>query len=194
MKTIGLTGGIGSGKTTVANFFKALGAPVFIADIEAKKLMDESSEVRTAIREIFGERAYISDILDRKFIASIVFSDKTKLAALNKIVHPAVRRHFENWREQQTFPYVIYEAAILFETGSHTFCDFTIVVTANHQMKIERLVQRDQSTLAEIEARMDNQWPDEKRIPLADFVIENTQLDETQKMVKEIHQTLLETA
>lgn len=192
MKIVGLTGGIGSGKTTVANFFKALGVPVFIADVEAKILMNESHELKLAIAGIFGERVYASGVLDRKYIASIVFQDKEKLEALNALVHPAVREHFEKWRIEQDFPYVIYEAAILFESGSNTICDFTILITAQHQTKIERLLRRDKSTEQEIEARMANQWSDEKRIPLADFVIENQKLEETQKKVKEIHQILLD--
>ena len=194
MKVVGLTGGIGSGKTTVANFFNELGVPVYIADIEAKKLMNESPELRTKISALFGIRAYVNDLLDRKFISSEVFFDKAKLEALNNIVHPAVRADFELWKQHQKSVYVIYETAILFEQGGNRNCNLTILVTASRESRIERLHKRDNSTLEEIEARMSHQWPDSKKRELADFVIENEQLEETLKKVKEIHQILLETA
>ena len=194
MKVLGLTGGIGSGKTTVANMFKELGVPVYIADDEAKKLMHEDMKIREKIVGLFGEAAYKNGILDRKFIASRVFEDKEKLEQLNAIVHPAVAEHFERWKKQQTAPYVVYEAAILFEKGGHTRNDFNLLITAPHETKLERLLARDNSTLKEILARMNNQWSDEKKAVLADFVIENIDLSATREAVLKLHQTLLESA
>lgn len=192
MKVVGLTGGIGSGKTTVANFFADLGIPVYIADVEAKKLMNDSPEVKAAVTALFGTEAYIENLLNRKFIAAVVFNDPAKLEALNAIVHPQVAIHFDSWKLRQKAPYVIYEAAILFEKGGYKRCDYSILVTAKHQTRLERLQKRDGATIDEIEARMKNQWPDEKKIPLADFVIENEALPRTKKEVEKIHQMLLD--
>lgn len=192
MKVVGLTGGIGSGKTTVANFFEELGIPVYIADVEAKKLMNASSKVKAGVTALFGEKAYIDGLLNRKYIASQVFDDPAKLEALNAVVHPQVALDFSSWKQQQTSPYVIYEAAILFEKGGYKKCDYNILVIAGHQTKIERLKTRDQATISEIEARMKNQWPDEKKLPLADFVIENEELSGTKNEVQKIHQILLD--
>ena len=194
MKVLGLTGGIGSGKTTVARIFQEQGIPVFIADEEGKFLMQNNPVVQNQITDIFGLRAYKDGILDRKFIASKVFSDPKKLKALNLIVHPAVARLFEEWKKEQNSPYVVYEAAILFETGGDQKCDFTLLITAPHSEKIKRIQSRDNATSEEIEARMKNQWPDEKKAPLATFQIENIDLPTTRKKVLELHQNLLQTA
>ena len=194
MKILGLTGGIGSGKTTVANFFKELGVPVYIADDEAKKLMHEDPKVRDKISALFGNATYRDGVLDRKFIASQVFADKEKLEQLNSIVHPAVAKHFEDWTTKQDAPYVVYEAAILFEKGGYKKNDFNLLVTAPHEIKLERLLARDKSSLKEILARMDHQWSDEKKAPLADFVIENIDLSATREAVLKLHQTLVESA
>ena len=194
MKILGLTGGIGSGKTTVAGFFKELGIPVFIADNEAKELMVSDEKVKASIIALFGENSYNEGLPDRKFIASKVFSDREKLEQLNLIIHPAVGQQFESWKKAQEAPYVVYEAAILFEKGGYRKCDLNLLVTAPFDTKIERLQQRDNSTLEEIKARMDNQWTDEKKAKLADFVIENNQLANTRNAVRQIHKTLLKSA
>ena len=194
MKVLGLTGGIGSGKTTVAKFFQELGVPVYIADDEAKKLMHENQVLKEKISSLFGREAYKDGVLDRKFIASQVFQDKEKLEQLNAVVHPAVAEDFEHWKRQQSFSYVVYEAAILFERGGHSRNDFNLLVTAPHEVKVQRLLARDNSTLEEILARMNNQWSDEKKAALADFVIENIDLSSTRDAVVELHQTLLESA
>ena len=194
MKVLGLTGGIGSGKTTVAGFFKDLGIPVYIADDEAKRLMETSAEVRQQIIALFGSQAYLENIPDRKYIASQVFKDSEKLEELNGIIHPAVALDFEAWKQRQQAPYVVYEAAILFEKGGHKKCDFTLLVTAPFSEKIKRLQKRDQSSLEEIEARMNNQWSDEKKAALASFIIENTDLQKTQKLVEQLHENLLNSA
>ncbi|MDR9457896.1 MAG: dephospho-CoA kinase [Salegentibacter sp.] len=191
MMVVGLTGGIGSGKTTVANFFRELGIPVYIADEAGKRLMLSSEEIKKAVRELFGEQAYPGDEPDRKYIASQVFNDSEKLEALNNIIHPAVAADFQRWLSRQDAPYIIYEAAILFETGGNEKCDRTILVTAPHDEKIKRLQFRDNSEIEEIEARMANQWSDEKKLKLADFQIKNTDLALTKSQVEELHEILL---
>ncbi|WP_093405431.1 dephospho-CoA kinase [Salegentibacter flavus] len=191
MMVVGLTGGIGSGKTTVANFFRELGIPVYIADEAGKRLMLSSEEIKKEVRELFGEQAYPGDEPDRKYIASQVFNDSEKLEALNNIIHPAVAADFQRWLSRQNAPYIIYEAAILFESGGNEKCDRTILVTAPHDEKIKRLQFRDNSEIEEIEARMANQWSDEKKLKLADFQIKNTDLALTKSQVEELHEILL---
>ncbi len=194
MKILGLTGGMGSGKTTVAKFFKELNVPVYIADDEARKLMDKDLIVQEQIRQLFGKEAFKNGSLDRKFVASQVFHDKQKLEQLNQIIHPAVQQHFESWAKQQNSAYVVYEAAILFEKGGYKRCDYNLLVTAPYEEKIRRLLERDNSTLEEITARMEHQWSDEKKAELADFTIKNVNLQNTRKAVKNLHEKLLESA
>lgn len=191
MKIIGLTGGIGSGKTTVAGFFQELSIPVYIADDAGKRLMNTSAEIRKKILDIFGEDAYEGDTPNRKYIASKVFNDAGMLKKLNGIIHPAVEADFSEWLKRQSAAYVIYEAAILFETGSYKKCDFSILVTAPQKLRIERLQKRDNSSAAEIKQRMDNQWSDEKKTALADFIIKNDELEQTRLQVEHIHDKIL---
>ncbi|MFO7718872.1 MAG: dephospho-CoA kinase [Gillisia sp.] len=191
MKVAGLTGGMGSGKTTVAGFFGELGVPVYIADEAGKRLMDTSAAVKSQIIQFFGEAAYSKGKLNRKYIASKVFNDREQLDKLNNIVHPAVARDFEQWKNTQTSAYVIYEAAILLETGGHSRCDWVILVTATMDNRIQRLQKRDQSTVEEIEARLKHQWSDEKKRSLADFEIKNNDLSSTKEQVRNIHEIIL---
>ena len=191
MKVVGLTGGIGSGKTTVAGFFKELEIPVYIADDAGKRLMSTSSEIRGKIIAIFGEEAYQGNDPARKFIASKVFSDPELLKKLNQIIHPAVEADFKEWLEDQSSEYVIYEAAILFETGGYKKCDFSILVKAPQKLRIQRLQKRDDSSREEIQQRMDNQWSDEKKSKLADFIINNEDLAHTKQQVEHIHFEIL---
>ena len=193
MMVVGLTGGIGSGKTTVANYFKDLGVPIYIADIAGKSLMETSTTIKQDIIELLGAEAYNDDLPDRKWIASVVFKDPSKLEDLNKIIHPAVKKDFEEWKLQQTSDYVIYEAAILFEMGGYKACDKTILVTAPMKLRVKRLQNRDGSSVEEIQLRMNNQWSDEKKSALADFVIENVNLNQTKAQVKKLHQIILKT-
>lgn len=188
---IGLTGGIGSGKTTVAGFFEELGIPIYIADDAGKRLMKQSSEIREKIIHIFGEQAYTTNEPNRKFIASKVFDDKVLLQKLNNIIHPAVEADFEHWNKHQDSPYIIYEAAILFEAGGYKKCAKTILVTATRELRIERLQKRDESSIEEIEARMNNQWTDEKKSKMADFIIKNDVLAQTKLQVEDIHNKIL---
>ncbi|WP_037320025.1 dephospho-CoA kinase [Salegentibacter sp. Hel_I_6] len=191
MMVVGLTGGIGSGKTTVAGFFKEKGVPVYIADDAGKRLLETSEEIREKVTALIGEKAYSAENPNRKHIASVVFNDSNKLEALNKIIHPAVAKDFEVWKNKQNAAYVLYEAAILFEAGGYKKCDFNILVTANKEEKLKRLQKRDESTIDEIEARMAKQWSDEEKRKLADFEIENHQLTLTSARVNELHENLL---
>lgn len=191
MKIVGLTGGIGSGKTTVAKEFKKLGVPIYIADDEAKKLMNTSKVIKRKLVELFGEEAYINEELNRPYLAKIIFNDESYLQKMNAIVHPRVAKHFEKWVKKQDSPYIIKEVAILFENGSYKHCDFIITVTAKIQTRIERLLKRDNTTVSKIEAIMKNQWQDDKKIALSDFVIKNNVLEDTVKQVQETHNQLL---
>ncbi len=191
MTIVGLTGGIGSGKTTVANFFKELNVPVYIADNEAKKLMNVSKILKRKIKKVFGDEAYINDELNRPFIASKIFKDKSLLNKMNAIVHPKVGKHFLKWLEKQKHPYVIKEAAILFENDGYKDCDYIITVIADKHVRINRILERDNTTIQKINAIMQNQWKDEDRITLSDFVIVNNTLKNTKEQVFETHKKLL---
>lgn len=191
MIIVGLTGGIGSGKTTVARMFKALGIPIYIADEEAKKLMLRSKIIKRKLIALFGEDAYTNEGLNRSYLSQIIFNDKTALEQMNAVVHPRVAKHFEKWVLKQKVPYVIKEVAILFENGGYKFCDFIITVTAPKNHRISRVVNRDETTKSRIEAIMENQWEDEKRIELSDFIVENTDLEKTKLQVLEIHNQIL---
>jgi dephospho-CoA kinase len=190
VKIIGLTGGIGSGKTTVAQLFSELGVPIYIADTEAKKLMDSSKVIRRKLVALLGEDAYSGTKLNRKFVADKIFNDKFLLDAVNAVVHPKVAAHFKKWVSKQKATYVIKEAAILFENGSYKDCDMVILVTAPKQMRINRVMARDNTSKAEIEQRMNNQWSDEKKLKLADIIIENIDLKTTKNKVEAIHNLL----
>lgn len=194
MKVLGLTGGIGSGKTTVANMFRELGVPVYIADDEAKKLMTSDPLVQKQIISVFGKEAYENNLLNRKFLAGRVFGNKDLLEKLNAIVHPAVGKNFEEWKKIQTGKYLVYEAAILFEKGGYKKCDKTLLITAPLEVKLERIMARDGSSREEIQARMNNQWPDEKKAKMANFILSNIDLDETRREVRKIHQMMLKSA
>ncbi|MFH6971464.1 dephospho-CoA kinase [Flavobacterium petrolei] len=185
-KIIGLTGGIGSGKTTIAKYFKSFGIPVYIADDEARKIM-QSPEIINAIKNTFGEDIFENRILNREKLAKIVFNDPEKLKKLNSIVHPAVKKHFELWLiENKTFPYIIYEAAILFESGRYKDCDIIVTVTAPIETRLQRVLERDKTTRELVLKKMEAQWSDEKRIAKSDFVIENIALDAAKREVDEI--------
>lgn len=191
MKIVGLTGGIGSGKTTVAKMFSKLGVPVYIADVEAKKLTNSSKVIHRKLIKLLGEEAYTGEGLNRAFVAEKIFNDKGLLKSVNEIIHPKVAAHFKKWVSKQHTSYVIKEAAILFENGSYKECDTVILVTAPKPIRIRRILARDKISKAEIEQRMDNQWSDEDKIQLADIVVNNIDLEATKKRVAEIHKTLL---
>lgn len=190
-KIIGLTGGIGSGKTTVANFFKEKGVPVYIADDEAKKIMDYN-EVIAEVQQLFEEKVIDNfGKLDRKKISQIVFHNKEKLKALNALIHPKVKAHFNTWLEKHaSFSFVIKEVAILFETNGHLHCDATILVTAPIEIRVERVMKRDHKTREEVLQVINNQMPEEEKIKLATYVVENEKLEKTHKQVEIILQKL----
>ncbi|WP_025741644.1 dephospho-CoA kinase [Aquimarina pacifica] len=191
MKVVGITGGIGSGKSTVAQMFKKLGIPIYIADDEAKKMMNTNETIKKEIISLFGKEAYVDGVLNRSYISKIVFSNKLLLSKLNKIVHPAVAKHFDDWKDKQKSPYVIKEAAILFENGGYKRCDYTILVSAPLEIRIQRVLKRDMVTVEQIQSRIDNQWTDAQKIPLADFVINNIDLSKTELKVCEINKKIL---
>ena len=190
-KLVGLTGGIGSGKTTVANYFEELGVPVYIADLEAKALMNRSKVIRRKLIALFGNEAYIENTLNRPFIAQQIFNDKKLLNAMNAIVHPKVASHFKRWVNKQDSPYVISEAAILFENGSYKKYDYIITVTAPEDIRLQRVIKRDNSNKQKVEAIMANQWSDQEKIKRSDFVIENIDLEQTKIQVRKIHKKIL---
>lgn len=185
-KIIGLTGGIGSGKTTVAKQFIEAGIPVYIADEQAKKLLHQP-EIISQIEATFGDSVLDDNQISRAKLAQVVFNHPEKLALLNSIIHPAVKKHFQQWlNEHQTFPYVVREAAILFESGTYHDCDFIISVIAPIEERISRVMQRDHVDRAAVLVRINNQWTDEQRISKSDFVIENVTPENTERQVKEI--------
>lgn len=191
MIKVGLTGGIGSGKTTVANAFKALDVPVYVSDVEAKKLMGTSKVIQKKLIKAFGEKAYIDGELNRPYIAKLVFNNKEKLALINSIVHPKVAQHYSKWIQRQDGPYCIQENAIIFENNKASEFDYIIMVTAPLTERIERVMQRDSSTKGQVLARINNQWSDAKKNKLAHFIIKNNDLENTIKQVKVVHQKLL---
>lgn len=171
---VGVTGGIGSGKSLICKIFSVLGVPVFDADSAAKRLMATDATLIAAIRSEFGSEAYHADgTVNRGYLAGQVFNDVQRLAALNALVHPVAIRAGEEWAQRQHAPYSIKEAALLFESGSFRLNDYTILVTAPAAIRIARVVQRDGITAEQVRARMDRQWPDEEKARLADFTIVN---------------------
>ncbi|RXP52330.1 dephospho-CoA kinase [Lutibacter sp. HS1-25] len=183
MKIIGLTGGIGSGKSTVLNLFKALGVETYVADIEAKKLMSTDLDLKKEICALFGNEAYLNNELNRAYIASVVFNNSDKLQELNSLVHPKVRAHFQNFIKNCNANLVIYEAAILFESGNHTMCDYIITVTADLEERLKRVSKRDGVTKQQVLERMNHQISDEFRIQNSNFVIKNNDLESTKTQV-----------
>jgi dephospho-CoA kinase len=173
--TIGITGGIGSGKTYVCRIIEAMGHPVFYSDIVAKDLLTNNDEVIRQITECFGPSAYSNGNLNKSFIASKIFQNENLRASINNIVHPAVRKAFSDWSENQESNLVFNEAAILFETDSYKNFDYTILITASDNIRISRIKKRDNLSEEEIQKRLDAQWDDKKKIPLASFVINNNE-------------------
>jgi dephospho-CoA kinase len=185
-KIIGLTGGIGSGKTTIANHFMAAGIPVYIADDQAREIM-QSSDIIKEIQQVFGETIFENGVLNRQKLAGIVFNHSDKLKLLNGIIHPAVKINFDNWIiEHKNSPFVIYEAAILFESGNYKNCDKIITVTAPLETRIQRVIQRDNTLREKVLERIKAQWSDDQRIAQSDFVIENMDAKSTKREVDKI--------
>ncbi|WP_207423615.1 dephospho-CoA kinase [Desertivirga brevis] len=177
MLKIGITGGIGSGKTTVCKVFELLGVPVFYADTVAKSVMQNDPILIQAVKEAFGDETYSeSGQLNRAYLASKVFADEAELGKLNSIVHPAVFRAFDQWSlDQQNLPFVVKEAALLYESNSYKDCKYTILVTSPLHLKLKRVISRDKTSEEEIRKRMARQWSDEEKERLADFVLNNNE-------------------
>ncbi len=191
---VGITGGIGSGKTTVCRLFEVLGIPVYYADERAKQLMVEDEALVRQIRDSFGDKAYTEEgQLNRAYLADIVFSNPEKLQQLNALVHPAVGRDSRRWHEEQTdAPYTLREAALIFESGSFRQLDKVITVTAPKELRIERVMRRDQVDREAVTARMENQLPEEEKVKRADYVIYNDGRRSLIHQVWAIHQWLCE--
>lgn len=192
---VGITGGIGSGKTTVCRIFNVLGIPVYDADHWAKWLISNDLEIKSALVKIFGPEAYTAEgAYNRPFVANIVFNDPEKLAQLNAAVHPAVEKHSQVWHLEQAakgLPYTLKEAALLVESKGHTHLDALIVVTAPEALRVERVMRRDRISAAEVRARLKNQLPQKEKEALADFLIVNDGLQLLVPQVWNVHQTLV---
>ena len=193
MKVVGLTGGIGSGKTTVAKVFATLGVPVFYSDEAGRRVLDEDPLVIEHVTHLLGKDVYHHGKADRKRIADRVFNDPQALSALNAIIHPAVRRRMQQWMKglEPTTAYVIKEAAILFESGAHEQCDFVIAVHADQDLRIDRLIKRDGVTPEDVLSRMQHQWSSERIEGMSDAIIDNTGEKSVIHQVMAIHASLL---
>lgn len=188
---VGLTGGIGSGKSVVARIFENLGIPVYYADQAAKNLYTTDPDLKKAILTEFGEDAYADGQLNRKYIASVVFSSPEKLELLNSLVHPATLRDAERWLSSQTTTYAVKEAALIFESGSHRDLDLVIGVFAPPYLRIKRVMERDDISEEEVRKRMDNQIEDRIKMKLCDFIVHNDEKQLLIPQVLEIHQKIL---
>ncbi len=191
---IGLTGGIGSGKTTCAQIFMELGIPVYSSDDRAKQLMNTDPILKSSLIGAFGFETYLSDgTLNREFLSKIVFGDPEKVKQINAIVHPAVRRDFESWaKKKHSVPYILQESALLFEIGSHTVFDKMILVDAPIDLRVARVMRRDNVPKKAVVARMSKQWSSEKKRALAHYIIENDGHRGLIKQVINIHLELQE--
>jgi len=191
LKIIGLTGGIGSGKSLVSKYFESKGFPVYNSDDKAKEIMFSNSQLKSEIIELLGENSYVNNQLNRKFIASKVFSNKDLLQKLNQLVHPKVQHDFLDWTINQNANFCIKEAAILFESGAYKNCDLIILVTANDEIRIKRVMQRDNCSKEEVVSRMKTQWNEEDKKPLSNFIIyNNTTVENVYMQVDEIIEKL----
>ena len=192
MLRVGLTGNIGSGKTVTAKVFSSLGIPVFHADHEARTLLN-NDRIKNKIRLIFGDHVFSpSGEIIRPVLADIVFTNPSLLEKLNSIIHPEVRNNYRQWcLQHRDSAYTLYEAAILFESGHYKEMDKIICVIASEKLRISRVMERDGLSRQEVESRITNQWPEEKKVDLADFIIKNDESDSVILQVMEIHKKLI---
>ena len=191
MKRIGLTGNIGSGKTTVARLFSILNIPVFNSDDQAKIIMNTNDSLKESLSEVFGDKLYINGMLNRAFLSDIIFSDANAKKKLEDLVHPAVKNEFDLWcLKHSSSNYIIKEAAILFESNSHLDLDAVICVVANQETRLQRVMQRSGMSSDEVLSRMNNQWSEDKKIGLSDFVVLNGEDNLVIPQVLEIHESL----
>lgn len=195
MLKVGITGGIGSGKSTVCKIFETLGVPVFYADDAAKEVMNDDEDLKNNIQLTFGKETYTEGKLNRTVLAQIVFNDKSKLEKLNSFVHPATLKKYNDWEESHSsHRYCLHEAAILFEAGVAKRMDKVITVAAPEQLRIERIIKRDRITREEVATRMNNQWTEEQRNSKADYIIYNDENRLVIPQVLKIHNELLQIA
>ncbi len=193
MIKVGITGGMGSGKTTVCRIFETLQIPIYYADERARHLMEENMELREKIKSEFGAEVYKGKKLQRKVLAAKVFHAPEELEKLNALVHPAVRADAESWvRKHSDYPYIIKEAALLFESGSYRDLDLIITVTAPYELRIQRILSRDGITRIEAEARISRQWPEKEKVKRSRFVIVNDEKRLLIPQVAEIHRLILD--
>ena len=184
MKNIGLTGGIGSGKSTVSRILVNHGIPVYNSDYKAKLLMDSSIELKEMIINHFGKNSYLNNRLNKNYISNIIFNDHLELHKINSMVHPFVFNDFNKWKKNLISKYVIFESAIIFETGSYKQNDFNILVITDIKERIKRVVKRDGVNEKDVRIRINNQWSDDKKIPLSDYIFNNNiSLNENKKNV-----------
>ena len=191
MVVVGITGGIGSGKTTISNYLKSFGIPLYVADKEAKALMNRSKVIKQKLIQLFGDEAYVDGKLNRPFLAKMIFKDKSLLNQMNAIVHTKVASHFKRWLKKQDAPYILKEAAIIFENNLQSNYDYIITVVANENLRIERILDREDTTREKIKAVINNQWTDSHKKKLSDFVISNNDLDQAKKQALQIQKKLL---
>lgn len=190
MIKVGLTGGIGSGKSTVARIFEVLGIPVYYADDAAKQIMNTDKDLKALLIKNFGEQTYQNDQLDRAYLASIVFADGEKLKLLNSLTHPATIRDANRWMSEQTTAYVIKEAALLFESDAYKYLDKVIGVFAPQELRIKRVMDRDKVTRDEVISRMNRQMNEEEKMKRCDFIITNDEQQLVMPQVLQLHQRL----
>jgi dephospho-CoA kinase len=194
MLKVGITGGIGSGKTTVCQIFEKLGVPIYYADTRARELMEDDKQLRESIQEVFGKEVYSDGKLNRKLLAEIVFGDEQKLLHLNGLVHPVVFRDNQSWNEvlaKKNYPYTLKEAALLVESGSYLTLDKLIVVSAPEEDRIKRVMARDEATRDQVLARIRAQMPEEQKVKYADYVIYNDLIMDLVPQVTKIHLDLM---
>jgi dephospho-CoA kinase len=194
MIKIGLTGGIGSGKSTVAKVFEVMGIPVYYADEAAKRLMNSNADLHQSLVRHFGERVYKDGNLDRKYLADQVFNHSEKLELLNSLVHPATIQDAETWMQKQETPYAIKEAALIFESGSQKYLDLVIGVYAPEALRIQRVMRRDRVTREEVKARMSRQIDESLKMRLCDYVITNDELQLVIPQVEKLHEMFIDRA
>jgi dephospho-CoA kinase len=191
MIVLGITGGIGSGKTTVCDMFSSIGVPVYNADIEAKKIMESSEDVKSKICLKFGDKAYVGGNLNKNFISEKIFKDKSLLKEINNIVHPEVYLHFTEWQSSQKSLYVVKEVAILFELKTENQFNFILTVTSPEETRIQRIIKRDGKSKELVRSIIDNQLKDLEKIRKSDFVIVNICKEKTLKNVYDIHEKII---
>lgn len=186
MKIVGLTGGIGSGKTTVSKEFQKYSIKVYNSDLRAKFLMNNSIVLKNKLINNFGKEFYINDELNKSYISQIIFNDSISLKLINSMVHPEVFNDFNEWRQSLSEKFVLYESALIFETGSYKLNDFNILVTCDHDLRVKRIIKRDGINEEKINSIINNQWDDDKKIPLADYIFFNTSNKENKLKVKNL--------